>query len=257
MKYSFLDISVQAFTMSDLNRLIADAVSQKRRIVIANHNLHSVYLHHKSNHMQEFFRRADYVHIDGMALIWIARVLGIPLRREHRVTYADWTPVLMREAVRNGWRVFFLGSKPGVPEIAMTRLRSEYAELQIDGRHGYFATATDGPDNRDVVATINTFRPHVLLVGMGMPRQEQWVAANLDRLDVNTVLLAGAAMDYVAGVVPTPSRAASRLGFEWLLRLVAEPRRLWRRYLVEPWSLLGLLARDLIRFRVTRVPSKG
>jgi N-acetylglucosaminyldiphosphoundecaprenol N-acetyl-beta-D-mannosaminyltransferase len=78
-----------------------------------------------------------------------------------------------------------------------------------------------------------------------MPRQEHWIADNLDDLAANAILTAGAAMDYVAGVVPTPPRWMGSAGLEWIFRLFHEPRRLWRRYLVEPWFVLRLFAAEL------------
>ena len=90
------------------------------------------------------------------------------------------------------------------------------------------------------------------MVGMSMPRQERWVLDNFERLNTNAILTAGATLDYAAGAVPTPPRWAGKLGLEWLFRLVAEPKRLWRRYLVEPWFLFFLLVADIFKVRVMR-----
>jgi len=95
-----------------------------------------------------------------------------------------------------------------------------------------------------VTRAIAAFRPDLLMVGMGMPRQEAWVAAHVDALEVPAVLTCGACMDYVAGVVATPPRWAGRVGLEWGFRLIAEPRRLGYRYLVEPWSVARLFASE-------------
>jgi N-acetylglucosaminyldiphosphoundecaprenol N-acetyl-beta-D-mannosaminyltransferase len=92
---------------------------------------------------------------------------------------------------------------------------------------------------------VNAFKPHVLLVGMGMPRQEAWLRANLDALDCGVALPMGAAFDYEAGAIPTPPRWMGQVGMEWLFRLIAEPRRLSSRYLIEPWSLIGPALADL------------
>jgi N-acetylglucosaminyldiphosphoundecaprenol N-acetyl-beta-D-mannosaminyltransferase len=81
---------------------------------------------------------------------------------------------------------------------------------------------------------------------MGMPRQEHWIVDHLDKLSVNVILNGGAALDYFAGVIPTPPRWAGRLGLEWLFRLMAEPRRLWFRYLVEPWFIAYRLVIDMV-----------
>jgi N-acetylglucosaminyldiphosphoundecaprenol N-acetyl-beta-D-mannosaminyltransferase len=92
---------------------------------------------------------------------------------------------------------------------------------------------------------------------MGMPRQEWWILDNLDRISANIVLQAGACFDYVAGEVPLPPRWMGQLGLEWLYRLVSEPGRLWRRYLVEPWSLLIPAGSDLFHRRAHRAQEPG
>jgi N-acetylglucosaminyldiphosphoundecaprenol N-acetyl-beta-D-mannosaminyltransferase len=87
---------------------------------------------------------------------------------------------------------------------------------------------------------------------MGMPRQEIWVLNNLEKLHAKVILTCGACMDYIAGEIPTPPRWMGRVGLEWLYRLLSEPGRLWKRYLVEPWFLGGLLVRDLWELRIKR-----
>ena len=245
--YSLLGIWVNALTISDLNALIAEAVEKGERWVIANHNLNSLRLYHEDPKMREFYARSDYIHVDGMPLILLGRLLKLPLRREHRVTYADWIYPLMAEAAQQGWRVFYLGSKPGVAQQGAEILSEKYAGLEIATADGYFDARPDSADNQAILEMINSYQPQVLMVGMGMPRQEHWLVDNLDRLRVNAILPAGAAMDYVAGAVPTPPRWAGRWGLEWLFRLISEPKRLWRRYLVDPWFVLKLLAIEFIQ----------
>lgn len=245
--YSLLGVWVNALTISDLNALIAEAVKKGERWVIANHNLNSLRLYHEDAKMREFYDRADYIHVDGMPLILLGRLLKLPLRREHRVTYADWIYPLMAEAAQQGWRVFYLGSKPGVAQQGAEILGRKYLGLQIATADGYFDARPDSSDNQAVLEMINSYQPAVLMVGMGMPRQEHWLVDNLDRLRVNAILPAGAAMDYVAGAVPTPPRWAGRWGLEWLFRLVSEPKRLWRRYLVDPWFVLRLFVWEFLK----------
>ena len=239
--HTFLGSWVNALTIPKLNMLIAEAITSNQRWIIANHNLHSIYLYHHNAKIRDFYAKADYIHVDGMALVLLGRLLGLPLKREHRVTYADWTIPLMSQAQERGWRVFYLGSKPGVAEQGAKVLQEKFPSLQIATAHGYFDAHPDNAENQAILATINAYQPHVLMVGMSMPRQEHWVLDNLDRLAANAILTSGAAIDYVAGAVPTPPRWAGRWGLEWLFRLVAEPQRLWQRYLVEPWFLVKLL----------------
>jgi N-acetylglucosaminyldiphosphoundecaprenol N-acetyl-beta-D-mannosaminyltransferase len=92
--------------------------------------------------------------------------------------------------------------------------------------------------NHEILTLIKEYQPHILMVGMSMPRQEHWILDNIESISANVILPSGAAIDYIAGAVPTPPRWAGKVGLEWLFRLVAEPRRLWRRYFVEPLFLL-------------------
>ncbi|MCU0550694.1 MAG: WecB/TagA/CpsF family glycosyltransferase [Leptolyngbya sp. Prado105] len=237
--YRLLGAKVNALCMSQLNALICDSIQNHQRCVIANHNLHSIYLYHHDAKMRDFYANADYTHIDGMILILLGKLFRLPLQRQHRVTYADWTPSLMAEAIRNQWRIFYLGSKPGVVLQGAEALRKQYPGLQLAIAHGYFDARPGSIENQKILDLICDYQPHVLMVGMSMPRQEHWILDNLDKIEANAILPAGAAIDYIAGAVPTPPRWAGRVGLEWLFRLFAEPQRLWQRYLVEPWFLLG------------------
>lgn len=106
---SFLGITVNALTADDLHSLIKKSVENNERYVVSHHNLHSLYIYHHDEQMRNFYKNANYTHIDGMPLIFLGRLFGHPLRRKHRVTYADWIRPLMRESAREGWRVFFWG----------------------------------------------------------------------------------------------------------------------------------------------------
>jgi N-acetylglucosaminyldiphosphoundecaprenol N-acetyl-beta-D-mannosaminyltransferase len=240
----FLGIRVHLKTMGELQALVAATIDARKSAVIANHNLHSLYLLHRQPQVRDFYSRAEWTHVDGMPIIYLARLFGYPAVPDQRVTYADWFPFLMRSAAAHGWRVFYLGSAPGIAERGADLLRSKHPELRIRTRDGYFDTDYGSTDNEAILQAIAAYRPHLLLVGMGMPRQELWIHANRKRIAANVILPAGAAMDYVAGAVRTPPRWAGRMGLEWAFRLAVEPRRLWRRYLVEPWFLTGILLKE-------------
>jgi N-acetylglucosaminyldiphosphoundecaprenol N-acetyl-beta-D-mannosaminyltransferase len=238
---SMLGAQICGLNAQELAELVGDVIRESRKCILGHHNMHSLYLFHHDARMREFYDRADYAHADGMSVIFLAKLLGLPLKREHRVTYADWTDMLMRRANDEGWRVFYLGSKPGVAERGAEVLRARHPNLNIRTAHGYFDASLGSAENRLLLSSIREYRPNLLLVGMGMPRQEHWVLDNFEDVEANAILVSGAAMDYVAGVVRTPPRWAGRIGLEWLFRLCQEPMRLWRRYLIEPWFIIGML----------------
>lgn len=243
-----LGARVDVLTQDDLSERVAELVRAGRGGVVAHHNLHSLALCRRDARLAAFYRDADVVHVDGMALVCVARLLGLPLRRAHRTTYADWIEPLVARAARERWRVFVLAGRPGVAARAAARLRERHPGLEIETEHGFFEPAAAGA----VVEKIRGFGPELLFVGMGMPRQEVWIREQRDDFGPAVALPCGACFDYVAGAIPTPPRLAGRLGLEWLYRLAAEPRRLGGRYLVEPWSLALPLLRELAARRRAR-----
>ena len=242
---SLLDTKINPLTMSDLQEIITQAVLEGQRWIIANHNLHSVYLFQRDPKFREFYAQAKLAHIDGMSLVLLGKLFGYPLSRDQRVAYVDFIRPLMAAAEKSGWRIFLLGNRPGVGEKAEAILKAEYPGLNIKTHHGYFDNRPESAENGEVVSLINDFSPNVLMVGMGMPRQEHWILDNIERLDTNAVLAMGACMDFIAGEIPTPPRWIGRIGLEWLYRLLSEPRRLWKRYLIEPWFIFYILIKRL------------
>lgn len=243
--YRLLGLQVNAITEPELYEVMAETVEADQRCVIAHHNLHSVYLYHHDAKMRTFYERADYVYMDGVPLVYLGKLFGHPLRLEHRSTCWDYVYDLMSQAARRGWRVFWLGSKPGVAELGAEILRKKVPGLHIATAHGYFSMDTE--ENQEVLEAINAFQPNILVVGMGMPRQEYWILDNVENAHANVLISVGACIDYVIGALPTPPRWMGPLLFQAGIRLLSDFRQVWRRYLLEPWFVLGLALREWVR----------
>ncbi len=240
--YLFLSARLDALTNDDVVRLMEETIENEESRVIGNHNMHSMYLWYHEPAIRDFYSLADTVYIDGMSLILLGRIAGLPLKRAHRAAHLDYLPPLLRRAARNHWRIFFLGSRPGVGERAANNLRHMVPGLQLQTHHGHFDPEKHGAENQKVLCEINHYAPHILLVGMGMPRQEAWILENRNELEANVISSSGAIMDYFAGVKSPAPRWLGPLYLEWLYRLVTEPTRLSRRYLVEPWTVVRQMA---------------
>jgi N-acetylglucosaminyldiphosphoundecaprenol N-acetyl-beta-D-mannosaminyltransferase len=242
--YRLLNVDINPMTIKDMHALISQAVISRCRLIIASQNLHSIYVYHHDATMRKLHAMA-YKHIDGMPLIVWGKLLGYPLHFVHRVTWVDWIYTLLSEAQNNTWRVFYLGALPEVAVKSKGIITSTYPDLQFECHHGYFNAASGSEGNEEVVNSINTFNPDILIVGMGMLRQEHWIYDNLDRINVPVILTCGAVMEYVTGFVSTPPRWMGRMGLEWLYRLLENPQRFWKRYLVEPWFLMPFMIQDV------------
>jgi N-acetylglucosaminyldiphosphoundecaprenol N-acetyl-beta-D-mannosaminyltransferase len=224
---------------------IQQAVRQGAKSLIANHNLHSLYLMQKRPELGAFYDRADLIEVDSTPLLAFSRALGLHSRGFHRCTYLDWRDHFWSVANREGWRVMSIGGAPSVGDEAARRLKLRYPDADIAIHHGFFDARAGSSENAAVLDRITAFKPHILFVGMGMPRQELWIADNFERLPDCVILSVGAAFDYEAGVQSAAPRWMGRAGIEWAYRLLHDPKRLFVRYCVEPWTLLPLALRDI------------
>lgn len=229
----------------DVLQFISDCVDARQQSLIGNHNLHSLYLLPRTPGMRPIYDQAEVVQLDSMPLVKFGKRLGLPIQPQHRSTYLDWRDEFWRLADQKGWRVFYLGGAPGVADRAARRLNLHFPGAHIQVQNGYFDTAREGQVNRAVLSGIAAFKPDVVLVGMGMPRQEIWIAENLEALPSCPILPVGAAFDYEAGEQKAAPRWMGRVGIEWLFRLAVDPRRLFSRYCIEPWFLIGPALKDL------------
>ncbi|MGH6993415.1 MAG: WecB/TagA/CpsF family glycosyltransferase, partial [Caulobacteraceae bacterium] len=202
-------------TPSNLLAFIAECIEDGRKAIIANHNAHSLALIRRDPEMDAFYRMADLVEIDSMPLIAWGRAMGAPLGRRHRCTYLGWRAQFWSAAEENGWRVFYLGGASHVAEKAAERIRQVWPEVEIGVHHGFFEKSASSAANEEVIRTIRNFAPDILFVGLGMPLQEKWIAANHRRFDHGVMIPVGAAFDYEAGTQVTPPRWIGRLGLEW------------------------------------------
>jgi N-acetylglucosaminyldiphosphoundecaprenol N-acetyl-beta-D-mannosaminyltransferase len=241
-----LGVDVHPLGVDALHARLGDVIERRDRALVLHANAHGLNLAWEQPWLRDFLNSAALVFCDGAGVMLGARLLGRQI--PERITYADWMWQLAATAEQRGWSLFLLGAAPGVAERAAARLRQRHPRLKIAGvRNGYFDTAPESSDNRALVAAINAAAPDVLLVGMGMPRQEAWLRENWAQLDVRIGLTGGAVFDYVSGALQRSPEWLNRIGFEWLGRVVIEPRRLWRRYVLGNPRFLARVLRQRLR----------
>jgi N-acetylglucosaminyldiphosphoundecaprenol N-acetyl-beta-D-mannosaminyltransferase len=158
---------------------------------------------------------------DGFGLLWAGRRLGQPF--PERVSGVDLVERLTHLSHAKGYRLYLLGAAPGVAERAAQNLLACYPNAQIVGvQHGYFTSA----DEPAIVAQVAAAQPDVLLVGMGMPRQEKWAWRHRQQLGVPVMIGVGGSFDVYGGVVKRAPKWLQRIGGEWLWRLIQDPRKI-------------------------------
>ncbi|MDR7417468.1 MAG: WecB/TagA/CpsF family glycosyltransferase [Armatimonadota bacterium] len=216
-------------------------------------NVDHVVRYRRDMAFRQAYESASFCFADGMPIVWASRWLGRPLPA--RVAGADLLPGLCEAAAACGRSVFLLGGDDGVAPRAAANLLARFPGLRVAGTHtpppDFGATA--GPVEA-ALAAVAQATPDILFVGLGSPKQELWVHAHWGRIAATVAVCCGAAIDFAAGVRARAPVWVQRLGFEWLWRLAHEPRRLWRRYLVDDAAFLGILLREWWHLRGRREP---
>ena len=225
-----LGVPLTLYDLPEMLAFIAAAQQGERRLVLSG-NVHSFNLAYENPWLRDFFRSADAVRLDGAGVRLAAKLLGYDA--PPRMTWADFAWPLAETAAERGLTLFLLGSRPGVAEKAAARLQAHAPTLQIAGtHHGYFNKTPGAFENEGVLQIIREAAPDILIVGFGMPLQEHWLSQNIRSVRASAILTGGAVFDYISGDLQRAPQWMTNSGLEWLGRLLIEPRRLWKRYVL-------------------------
>jgi len=235
-------LDVHPVRLDELLRWLEVRLTRHERVTVFYANVQAANLARRDAAFRSACQAADVVFCDGQGLRMGAALLGQPL--PERFTPPDWIDdLLCLPPVRRGG-VYLLGGSPEVVRDAAQALSARHPDLRVAGHHGYFLGSVE--DERSVVDAVRRFGPTLLLVGLGMPLQECWVAAHRAQLAADVVMTVGGLVDHLGGAVPRGPRWLTDNGLEWLCRLWFEPRRLWRRYLLGNPAFLLATGRQVL-----------
>ncbi len=205
-------------------------------------NAHCLNLATQDPHYRAILNQSDLVYSDGKSVVWGSRLLGGP--PVYKITGRDWIHDLCRCAEQDGLSLYILAGRPGIAEKACQNLQKRWPGLKITGSSdGYFVAKSE----TEVLDELAAQQPHILLVGMGAPLQEKWIARWRERIASPVCWSVGALFDYVAGdEAPVPAWM-DRVGLEWLWRLMIDPSGKWQRYLIgNPLFVARMLGQILV-----------
>jgi N-acetylglucosaminyldiphosphoundecaprenol N-acetyl-beta-D-mannosaminyltransferase len=202
----------------------------------------------KLQHDRDFYhiyQTADYRVCDSQIVLYIAKFLGLKIKE--KISGSDLFPAFYNYyRHEESMQIFLLGAKPGVAQRAQDRINQTLDRQMVIASHSpSYGFEKNETECQEIIALINDSGATVLAIGVGAPKQEKWIAQYRDQLiHVKVFLAIGATIDFEAGEVPRAPRWVSQTGLEWLYRLVSEPKRLWKRYLLEDMPLFGLILRQ-------------
>lgn len=246
--FSVLDVSVAAVQIPQVvSRMETWIRARNGCHYIAVTGMHGITEAQHEPRFKHILNSADLVVPDGMPLIWLARMKGHSLRR--RVYGPELMDAFCAQSEARGYKHFFYGGGTGVAERLAAAMREKHPRLNIVGMLSPPFHSLTSEEDSDLIAQINAKAPDIVWVGLSTPKQEQWMFEHREKLNAAVLVGVGAAFDFHAGLKKQAPVWMRESGFEWLFRLLQEPRRLWRRYLVYGSEFVYLAALEQLGLR--------
>lgn len=245
---SKIDRILPCDAVSRITDWIACPGSRPRHVVVTG--FHGMWVGHGDPDFRAIINAADLYLPDGIAPIWLSRLRGDPLPA--RLPGADLMRMVLERADQCRYSSYFYGDTDETLEALRERLERRYPGHRVVGTWSPPFRALTAEEDDAEVSRINAARPDVLWVGLGLPKQELWIHAHQDRLKVPVVVGVGAAFGFLSGRVSRVPDWIGNAGFEWVWRFLAEPRKLWRRDLIDGPRFLWHGVRESLAYRLGR-----
>ncbi|WP_194774679.1 WecB/TagA/CpsF family glycosyltransferase [Pararhodonellum marinum] len=218
---------------------------RKEKLVINTINQYSHCLAEEDSEFKKALQKSDVLLPDGVGIVLSTKILtGQSIQK---VAGADLHEHFLKSLNESGGKCFYLGSSEPTLQKIKERLNKEYPNIQMESYSPPFKDKFNDLENAIMINKVNLYRPDVLFVGMTAPKQEKWVANFKEHLDAKVICSIGAVFDFYAGTIQRPHPIWVNLGLEWFVRLVKEPKRLWRRYLVFGPVFISRIASEKIK----------
>jgi len=246
-RVNILGVGVSALNMALALEIIEGWIEHREPHYVCVTGVHGVMESQRDENLRRIHNRAGLVTPDGMPLVWLSRLKGF--RHVERVYGPDLMLALCERSAAKGYRHFFYGGAEGVPEQLASVLQKRFPGLQVAGTFSPPFRPFTPEEDEQIIQMINEAAPDIVWVGLSTPKQERWMAEHVGRLVAPVLIGVGAAFDFHTGRKPQAPRWMQRAGLEWLFRLLTEPRRLWRRYLINNPLFVALVVLQALGVR--------
>lgn len=218
MKAEILGVKVDCLTMSNAVEKVDALIKNKKPSLVATANAEMLMFANSDIELRKILNSAAMVTADGAGTVWAARHLGYDM--PERVAGVD----LVTNLISKGYKIYFFGAAEGVADLAAENVKKKYNAQIVGTRNGFFSI----DDETQIISDINNSGAEILLVGLGVPKQEKWIFNNLDKLKVPVCIGVGGSFDVLAGKVKRAPRWMQRAKLEWLFRALLQPSRAGR-----------------------------
>lgn len=234
---SLLNIDIHNISMEELLKKL----SESGGFVVTPNVDHMVKLQRQKDFLKAY-RLADYIVCDSKIIQYILKFLGTPIKE--KISGSDLFPAFYKHNKNNQKiKIYLLGAQEGIAEKAKENINRKVGrEIIVEAYSPTFGFEKDERESQEIINNINKSEANVLAIGVGSPKQEKWILEHYDQFEKIKVFFAiGATIDFEAGAKPRSPKWISNIGLEWLYRLYCEPKRLWKRYLIDSLPFFGLV----------------
>lgn len=244
---NILGVGISVINMEDALRYSDELICSEDKGYICITDVHTIIEAQSDPEFKAILNNSFMTTPDGMPLVWVGKTQGH--ERIRRVYGPDYLMAMCGVSVRRGYRHFFFGGKPGVAERLAVSLLEKFPGLEVTGVYAPPFRPLNPAEEDELEALVARAKPDVFWVGLGSPKQERFMAKYCGRFDAKLMVGVGAAFDIHSGAVKEAPKWMKSAGLQWLHRLVQEPRRLWRRYLICIPSFMGMISLQLLGIR--------
>lgn len=238
----FLGIRINNLSIEEILDHVDYCIKQKKPCQIVGLNIDQAVRVIENDYSKKIFDEAELVFVDGMPIVWLAKMLGYPA--VNRVAGPDLMMRLCKHAGEKNYRIFILGAGPGVAAQAAENLKKLYPGFDCVGTYSPpFGFEKDPIEMEKIIKMLRSSGADQLFIGMGSPKQDIFIYENMDKYQIPVSYSMGAAVDFIGGSVKRAPGWMQSLGFEWLYRLIQEPKRLFKRYFVDDVRIIKYFLR--------------
>ncbi len=238
-RIKFMNTEIDNLTMKEALEEIERLVNDDACSYVVTPNVDHIVQLEKGGELSDVYKEADLILTDGKPLIWISKWYNTPIKE--KISGSDLFPLLCEMSAQKGFRMFFLGAAEGVAAKAADNLKARFPGLEIVGTYSPpFGFEKDEAEIERIVKLVREAKPHILIVGLGCPKQELFIYHYRKALGVPVSLGLGASLDFEAGNVKRAPSWMADHGLEWLYRITQDPKRMAKRYLVNDRIIIRL-----------------
>lgn len=241
-RIKFMNTEIDNLTMQEALEEIDRLIKEKKCDYVVTPNVDHIVQLETNKELQDVYANASLILTDGKPLLWIAKWYGTPIKE--KISGSDLFPLLCKMAAEKEYKMFFLGAAEGVAAKAAENLSKRYKGLQVVGTYSPpYGFEKDQVEMEIIKTMIREANPDILIVGLGCPKQEKFIFYNREELGVPISLGLGASFDFEAGNIKRAPKWMADNGLEWLFRIVQDPKRMAKRYLVDDLKIFGIAIR--------------